>query len=188
MSYVIEMTDQARTDLRGIYEYIAFALQSKINADRQLDRIEREILSLSEMPERYKILEQVLAFPKQFAVEDLEQAMASNAFVVSKATIYNTIDLLVTAGILRRLSVGAGPTLYERVEAVSYIHLMCEHCKKVKLVKDLNFMAYMNARKFAAFTTSYYNLTIYGVCNDCARRIKREKRQLTIANRKKKQQ
>ena len=57
MSYVVEMTDQARTDLRGIYEYIAFALQSKINADRQLDRIEREILSLSEMPERYKILD-----------------------------------------------------------------------------------------------------------------------------------
>lgn len=57
MSYVVEMTDQARTDIRGIYEYIAFALQSKINADRQLDRIEREILSLSEMPERYKVLD-----------------------------------------------------------------------------------------------------------------------------------
>ena len=57
MSYVVEMTDQARTDLRGIYEYIAFALQSKINADRQLDRIEKEILSLSEMPERYKVLD-----------------------------------------------------------------------------------------------------------------------------------
>ena len=57
MSYVVEMTDQARTDLRSIYEYIAFVLQSKINADRQLDRIEREILSLSELPERYKVLD-----------------------------------------------------------------------------------------------------------------------------------
>ena len=51
------MTDKAKMDLRGIYEYIAFALQSKINADRQLDRIEREILSLSEMQERYKVLD-----------------------------------------------------------------------------------------------------------------------------------
>ncbi len=57
MRYAVEMTDQAITDLRGIYEYIAFALQSKINADRQLDRIEREILSLSNMPERYKVLD-----------------------------------------------------------------------------------------------------------------------------------
>ena len=44
-----------------------------------------------------------------------------------------------------------------------------------KLVKDPNFMAYMNARKFAAFTTSYYNLTVYGICNDCARRLKRKR-------------
>ena len=57
MSYTVEMTDRARADLRGIYEYIAFALQSRINADRQLDRIERETLSLSEMPERYKVLD-----------------------------------------------------------------------------------------------------------------------------------
>ncbi len=57
MSYTVEMTDRARTDLRGIYEYIAFVLQSRINADRQLDRIEREILSLSDMPERYKVLD-----------------------------------------------------------------------------------------------------------------------------------
>ena len=57
MSYTVEITDRARRDLRGIYEYIAFALQSRINADRQLDRIEREILSLSDMPERYKVLD-----------------------------------------------------------------------------------------------------------------------------------
>ena len=64
MSYVVEMTDQARTDLRGIYEYIAFALHSKINADRQLDRIEWEILSLSDMPERYKVLDLGFEAPK----------------------------------------------------------------------------------------------------------------------------
>ena len=66
MSYVVEMTDKAKMDLRGIYEYIAYALQSRINADRQLDRIEREILSLSEMPERYKVLD--LGFESEKAV------------------------------------------------------------------------------------------------------------------------
>lgn len=57
MSYTVEFTDQARSDFRGIYEYIAFTLQSKINADRQYARIEQEITSLSEMPERYKALD-----------------------------------------------------------------------------------------------------------------------------------
>lgn len=155
------------------------------NAIEKLDKY-LKAKRMRRTPERYKILEQALGFPKQFVVEDLVQAMATNSFVVSKATIYNTVELMVDAGIFRRLSVGSGPVIYERIEAVNYIHLLCEHCKKVKLVKDLNFMAYMNARKFAAFTTSYYNLTIYGVCNDCARRIKREKREQAIANRNKK--
>ena len=57
MSYAVVITAQAQTDLRDIYEYIAFALQSKINADRLLDLIEQEIMSLSEMPERYKTLD-----------------------------------------------------------------------------------------------------------------------------------
>ncbi|MBR0161960.1 MAG: type II toxin-antitoxin system RelE/ParE family toxin [Oscillospiraceae bacterium] len=57
MSYQLVFTDKAKSDLRSIYEYIAFSLQSRINADRQIDRIEKEVSSLSEMPERYRVLE-----------------------------------------------------------------------------------------------------------------------------------
>lgn len=57
MSYEVVVTDQARSDLRGIYGYISFSLHSRINAARLLERLEREILSLSEMPERYQALD-----------------------------------------------------------------------------------------------------------------------------------
>lgn len=126
-------------------------------------------------PERSIILESALEFAKQFTIEDLIDTMATKNFIVSKATVYNTVLLLVEAGVLRQFSV-ENRSHYERADNVSFIHLKCEHCGKVKLVKDTNFMAYMNARKFMAFTTSYYNLTVYGVCNDCARRIKQQKR------------
>lgn len=123
-------------------------------------------------PERFKILERVLEFSKQFTVENLIDAMADQNFFVSKATVYNTVLLLVEAGVLRQFSVN-NRSHYERADNVYLIHLKCKECSKIKLVKDTNFMAYMNAIKFPAFTTSYYNLTVYGVCNDCARRIKR---------------
>lgn len=126
-------------------------------------------------PERSMILECALEFRKQFTVEDLVEAMSHSNFIVSQSTVYNTVVLLVEAGVLRQFSVD-NRSHYERVDDVSFIHLNCEHCGKVKLVKDTNFMAYMNARKFMAFTTSYYNLTVYGVCNDCARKIKQLKR------------
>ena len=90
MSYVVEMTDQARTDLRDIYEYIAFSLQSKINADRQLDRIEREIMSLTDMPERYKVLD--LGFDAEKTVRIVTVDRYCVVYHVAKE--YRTVQIL----------------------------------------------------------------------------------------------
>ena len=54
MIYEVEVSEQADSDLRGIFEYIAFELQSPENAIGQLDRLEEQILSLDTMPERYR--------------------------------------------------------------------------------------------------------------------------------------
>lgn len=54
MMYEVEVSEQADSDLRGIFEYIAFELQSPENASGQLDRLEEQILSLDTMPERYQ--------------------------------------------------------------------------------------------------------------------------------------
>ena len=54
MIYELEVSEQADSDLRGIFEYIAFELQSPENASGQLDRLEEQILNLDTMPERYR--------------------------------------------------------------------------------------------------------------------------------------
>ena len=54
MTFDVEISEQADSDLRAINEYIAFELLSPENAKRQLDRLENKILSLEKMPERYK--------------------------------------------------------------------------------------------------------------------------------------
>ena len=54
MIYEVEVSEQADSDLRGIFEYISFELQSPENASGQLDRLEEQILSLDTMPERYR--------------------------------------------------------------------------------------------------------------------------------------
>lgn len=54
MTFVVKVSEQADSDLREIYEYIAVELQSPENADKQMNRIESRILSLEEMPERFK--------------------------------------------------------------------------------------------------------------------------------------
>ena len=52
MSYTVNITDRADNDLRAIFSYIAFELESYSNAIGQLERLEAEIESLPEMPER----------------------------------------------------------------------------------------------------------------------------------------
>lgn len=53
MIYEVEISTQADLDLRMIYEYIAFALKSPMNAFNQLDRLEKNIMDLRQMPERF---------------------------------------------------------------------------------------------------------------------------------------
>ena len=57
MNYEVRLTTQAENDLRGIFEYIAFVLQSVQNAAGQLDRLEQSIASLDQMPERFRVYE-----------------------------------------------------------------------------------------------------------------------------------
>lgn len=53
MIYTVQITSRAESDLRAIYEYIAYELLSPPTAARQLQRLEEEMLSLDQMPNRY---------------------------------------------------------------------------------------------------------------------------------------
>lgn len=55
MTYRITMTPQAQADLREIFQYIAIDLQSVQHAAGQLDRLEKAIASISQMPERFRV-------------------------------------------------------------------------------------------------------------------------------------
>lgn len=57
MIYSVKISKQAENDLRSIYEYIAFELQSLQNAQGQIGRLESNILKLKEMPERFSAFE-----------------------------------------------------------------------------------------------------------------------------------
>ncbi len=53
--YAVDISDEAKFDLRGIYEYIAFELLSPENAAEQIRRLRKSILSLNEMPKRFRL-------------------------------------------------------------------------------------------------------------------------------------
>lgn len=52
--YSVKITAQAEQDLRGVYEYIAYELQSPQSAAAQLSRLEESIRALDQMPDRFR--------------------------------------------------------------------------------------------------------------------------------------
>ena len=54
MKFNVELTEQADKDLRSIYLYISVDLNSPENAIKQIKRLWNAILSLDELPQRYR--------------------------------------------------------------------------------------------------------------------------------------
>lgn len=57
MSYNIHITSTAERDINSAADYIEFTLKNPDAADNLLDTVEEQIRSLSEMPERYRIVD-----------------------------------------------------------------------------------------------------------------------------------
>lgn len=54
MNYKIDVSIQAKSDLRGIYEYISVVLKSPQNAVAVIERLEKSIMGLDSMPMRFR--------------------------------------------------------------------------------------------------------------------------------------
>ena len=50
------LASEAKRDLREICRYIAAGPQSEPNANGQLNRLEKNLLKLDEMPERFRVM------------------------------------------------------------------------------------------------------------------------------------
>ena len=122
-------------------------------------------------PERFVILEKIFSSQAHVGAEALYNLLLADGYRVNRATVYNTLDLLVEAGLVRRVTLGDGMTRYERVSgSINHHHLICTRCGKVKEVKAVNTVAELLPKKPRSFEPAYYTLYIYGMCSSCARR------------------
>ena len=129
-------------------------------------------------PERYAILEAVYSINGSFGLEELLIHMENEKkFRVSRATIYNTMLLLLRANLVVHHQFGT-ESKYEKCYDSHKSHMVCTKCHKVIEINNIDLTDTISAN-IKKFHLTHYSLYLYGLCSKCHQAMKRRKARIS---------
>ena len=117
-------------------------------------------------PERFEVLDFAISGNNHFTADELYLEMKKGKSNVSRATVYNSLELLVKCGMLAKRYFGENKTFYESsFNKQNHVHLICKVCGEIiesdnkKISKLVETIASEND-----FEHKSFQFNIFGFC------------------------
>ena len=134
---------------------------------------------LKRTAQRDLILDVFLRTEEHLTSEDLYRLVQREDPNIGQTTVYRTLKLLTEAGLAREVRFGDGRSRYEHnYKHQHHDHMICTECGLTIEFYSPEIEALQDA--IAAkhrFQPTYHSLRINGICSDCRRRTREEKKQ-----------
>ena len=140
---------------------------------------------LRKTQERFAILDVIYSIKGHFTMEQLLEMFESSKFRVSRATLYNTMELLVDAHLVVRHKFNNNSQYEKSYDTTTHFHRICMVCGAVTEVSDEKLRLAIENSHSKGFTVAHTSLYIYGTCSKCAAARRRKEKKLKEQKEKK---
>ncbi len=118
-------------------------------------------------PQRHLVL-QAVDHLGHATPEAIHEEVRQHADGVNLSTVYRTLEVLESVGLVTHTHITHGSPTYHAVEVDVHVHLVCRHCTAVDAVPGETVRPLLEALMAdRGFATDVSHLTIHGVCSSC---------------------
>jgi Fur family ferric uptake transcriptional regulator len=127
---------------------------------------------LRSTPERFTVLDAVLATQGHFDAESLYYRIITSGAKVSKATVYNTLELLQKCGLVSKYRFAENTSRFEKAYGKPHHHhLICLGCGEItEFVNEKLESIQEDVCNQKGFVPQGYTLQIFGTCSRCRKK------------------